>query len=69
MASDPRVSFGATTYEAASTASIVNGRILGATDQNALFYDLNGTRHEVSGMSVLLIRHYLLHLLILFRIK
>lgn len=52
MASDPRVSFGATTYEAASTASIVNGRILGATDQNALFYDLNGTRHEVSGMSV-----------------
>ena len=44
---DPRVSFGAATYEAASTASIVNGRIIGATDQNALIYDLEGTRHVV----------------------
>ena len=46
---DPRVSFSSASYAAASTASIVNGRIIGVTDQDALIYDLDDTRHIING--------------------
>lgn len=44
---DPDVTFASTSYASASTASIVNGRIIAATDENALFYDLDDVRHEI----------------------
>lgn len=50
--SDPRVSFCSATYDQASTASIVNGRIIGVTDKDAIVYDLDNSRHIINSSDI-----------------